>query len=288
MTAPAAPRWKTALDVARSPALDLGVKPERWCAGTPFDALDLRPGRVLMIGAPPAVGKTTLALQVVFGMLGNHPKLRAVVGNVEMPPAALVEKLLAHLSGVPLDAIQNRELLAAERRRVEAAVAANADRLARLGFLDPPFTLAHLTAAMVASEARFAVIDYVQRFAAGDKDERQNLDTLLTDVRRLAGAGAGVLLVSSVSRQKSATGSSTYAGINLASFRGSSELEFGADDAYLLQPGDGGVVTLECLKKRYGMKRNIALRFDGAAQTFRAGDPLDGFDAAPVAGKVKS
>ena len=282
MSAPTVPRFKTALDVARSPALDLDTKPERWHPGPPFDLLDLRPGRVLLLGAPPAVGKTTLTLQLVSGVLANHPTLRAVVGNVEMPPAALVEKLLALLAGVELDAIQNRELLAAERARVDAAVADHATLLGRIAFLAPPFTYAHLKAAMIGFEARLAVVDYAQRFAAGDgTDARLKLDDFMSAVRSLAMAGAGVILVSSVSRQKTSNGSSTYAGVNMASFRGSAELEFGADAAYLLHADADGVATLECVKQRYGRMRNLPLRFDGPRQTFTAGDPLDGYDAAP-------
>ena len=130
MTTPSA-KFVTAAAVARSPALDLDAKPERWAAGAPFDLLDLRPGRVLLIGAPPGAGKTTLALQLVSGVLANHPTLRAVVGNVEMAPAALVEKLLARLARVPLDAIQDRTFTADERRRVEAAKSEHAALLDR-------------------------------------------------------------------------------------------------------------------------------------------------------------
>jgi len=107
------------------------------------------------------------------------------------------------------------------------------------------------------------------------------LDDFMSAVRSLAMAGAGVILVSSVSRQKTSNGSSTYAGVNMASFRGSAELEFGADAAYLLHADADGVATLECVKQRYGRMRNLPLRFDGPRQTFTAGDPLDGYDAAP-------
>jgi len=44
-------------------------------------------------------------------------------------------------------------------------------------------------------------------------------------------------------RQKGKTGS-TYRGLNLASFRGSSELEFSCDSAYLLVPNENGLVHL--------------------------------------------
>ncbi len=278
---PESARFVTAAAVARATTGDLTVKPERWRPGPPFDALDLRPGRVVLVGAPPGAGKTTLVLQLVCGALANHPPLRAVVGNVEVAPAALVEKTLARLARVPVDAIQDRQLTADERRRVRAAAADHAGLLDRVAFLDAPYTLAHRVAAVRAFGARLAVVDYAQRFAAGDKDDRANLDALMGGVRVLASVGAGVVLVSSVARQNSKGGSSTYAGLSMASFRGSAELEFGCDSADLLNAGRGGAVTLECVKPRFGQPRDIPLRFDGRLQTFAAGNPLDAYDAAP-------
>ena len=286
MSAPSV-KYTTAASVARSPALDLDVKPERWPAGPPFDALDLRPGRVVMIGAPPGVGKTTLALQVMSGVLATHPNLRAVVGNVEMAAAALVEKLLARLARVPLDAIQDRTFTADERRRVEAANVAHAPLFERIGFLQPPYTLRHMRDALLDFTARLAVVDYAQRFAAGEGDERAKIDALMSGARTLATAGACVLLISSVSRQKSQSGSSTYDGLSMASFRGSAELEFGCDSAYLLHCSKEGIARLESVKQRFGRSLDIPLRFDGALQTFSAGDLLDQYDAAPERRKGK-
>src|SRR5689334_6231494 len=104
---------------------------------------------------------------------------------------------------------------------------------------------------MVDYRARLAVIDYAQRFAAGEGDDRTNIDRLMSGVRKLATAGACVRLISSVTRQKSPNGSNTYAGLNLASFRGSAELEFGADAPYILDADvKAGVAVLRCEKDR--------------------------------------
>lgn len=271
-----------ALDVARSPAFNLDTQPERWQAGPSFDALDVRPGRVVLIGAPPAAGKTTFALQLMTNILERNTKLRCVVGNVETAPATLIEKLLARFAAVPLDAVMDRTMLDDERARVEAAIETHADVLRRMAFLEPPFTMSNLRDAMVTFEARLAVVDYAQRFTLDDgKDARLKLDALMSHVRILANAGAGVVLISSVGRQKSANGSSTYKGLSMASFRGSAELEFGADSAYILHNTPQGIASLECVKQRFGSLRDIPLRFDGPHQRFDAGDALDGFDTAP-------
>jgi replicative DNA helicase len=281
MTA-AVPKYTTALSVARSAALDLDAKPERWKCGPPFDALDLRPGRVILFGAPPATGKTTAVGQIVADALTHQPNLRAVLGNVEMSAEALTEKFLARFAAVPLEALQNRELLPDERARVERAKEEHAGLLERVAFLDPPFTLPHLAGAMVDFRARLCVVDYAQRFATGTGDDRVRLDDLMSGVRKLATAGACVLLVSSVARQKSSSGSSTYDGLGLASFRGSSELEFGADLVFIIDADvKAGVAVLRCVKDRFRLPRDIPLRFDAARQTFTTGDALDAYDAAP-------
>ncbi len=278
------PTYRSALAVARDRRqYDLDAKPERWIPGPPFDTLDVRPGRVLMIGAPPAVGKTTLGLQLVTDLLDRYPALRCVVGNVETAPPVLLDKLLARFAGVEFTALMNRELLAEERRRVDAAIEERAALLDRLHFLDPPFTVPGMFAAMRGTGARLAVVDYVQRFSAGEKEDRAKLDAVMSQVRLLANAGAAAVVISSVSRQKSKNGSSTYSGLSMAAFRGSAELEFGADSAFILHSDPAsGVARLECVKERFGRPRDIPLRFCGEFQRFDPGDPLDGYDAAPT------
>ena len=154
-----------------------------------------------------------------------------------------------------------------------------------MAFLNAPFALEHIAAAGTAIGADVLILDYIQRFTVGDtsRDRRKQLETAATVLRRFCDAGAAVLVASAVSRQKGATGS-TYRGLNLASFRGSSELEYGTDSAYLLVPGEGEGITLQCEKNRYGAVADIATRFDADRQTFApAPSGLDAFDAAPPA-----
>src|SRR5262249_12436599 len=73
-------------------------------------------------------------------------------------------------------------------------------------------------------------------------------------------------VVAAVARSRDNKGRSSYAGdaLGLASFRESSELEFGADDAFILAPDDedGETVTLRHLKARNGEPCDLRLLFD--------------------------
>jgi replicative DNA helicase len=105
----------------------------------------------------------------------------------------------------------------------------------------------------------------------------------LADVGRVA-----VLVVSAVARSKDAKGRSTYAeGLNLASFRESSELEFGVDDAYLLLPDadNAEMLTVKHVKSRHGEPRDIMLAFDRRLQRFT---PAAVPPSRPSAGKLQS
>ena len=74
-------------------------------------------------------------------------------------------------------------------------------------------------------------------------------------------------------------------GLNLASFRGSSELEYGTDAAFVFVPGEGGGITLQCEKNRFGAVADIVTRFDPFTQTFTpAPSGLDGFDTVTPTG----
>lgn len=194
---------------------------------------------------------------------------------------------------MPLTAIVDRTLTADQLGRVRAAVASLQPVAGRLAFLNAPYALEHVAAAGTAFGANVLTLDYIQRFTVGDDtgDKREQLEAAATVLRRFCDAGAAVLVASAVSRQRGQTGSN-YSGLTLASFRGSSELEYGCDGAYLFNPGEGGTVTLTCEKNRYGAVADIVTRFDPTTMTFApAPAGLDGFDAAAPArtrgGKAK-
>jgi replicative DNA helicase len=282
------PAYTTGADLFGSWFADVerGEPPVRFKLAEPFAALDVRPGRLILFGGAPGGGKTAALVQVGIDLLRLNESARLLLANVEMAPALLVERIASRLSGVPLTAITDRALAAGQLARVRAALDALAPAAGRLAFLHAPFALEHVAAAGTAFGANVLVLDYIQRFTVGDGkgDKREQLETAATILRRFCDAGAAVLVASAVARQKH-KGGSTYCGLNLASFRGSSELEYGADAAYLLVLGDAGAITLQCEKNRYGAVADILTRFDPTTQNFTpAPAGLDAFDAPAPAG----
>ena len=89
-------------------------------------------------------------------------------------------------------------------------------------------------------------------------------------IRQFADAGMAVIVVAAVSRTKDKAGRSSddAAGLSLASFRESSELEFGADDAFILSRSSAQQVELRHLKARHSEPFDHVLNFDGSLQRF--------------------
>jgi replicative DNA helicase len=260
-----------------------GEPPERWPLGPGALAtdIDFGPGEVLLIGGAPGAGKTAFATGAVFDALRAVPDLKALICNVEMTPEALLNRQLARLSGVNLRTIQNREvgdLWRPGQESIRKAIESMRALLPRVAFLGLPYSLAHAAEAADEFGARCILLDYIQRIAAPgvQASQRESIEAAMGCIRNMAQAGAGVLVLSAVARQKGASGSN-YSGLNLASFRGSSELEFAADSVYALSKDDKTeAVVLHACKRRNGETRDIRLRFERDLQRFvpeGMGDP---------------
>jgi replicative DNA helicase len=246
--------------------------------------IEIGPGLVLLVGGAPGAGKTAFTMQAVCDALRLTPTLRALVCNVEMPPGVLLDRQLARLAGIPAELIRRRRLAAEHGARLDAGLAALESFADRLAFLKPPFTLDNAAGAADETGAGLLLLDYIQRIAPPGThgDNRNALNATMGYLRQFADAGAAVLVVAAVGRTKDAKGRTSYAAdaLNLASFRESSELEFGADDAFILAPDatDAELVTLRHLKSRHGSTQDLPLRFDKARQSFTPTEPT----AAPT------
>ena len=263
------------------------------CGAGELARIELGPGRVLLLGGAPGAGKTAFSCQLVFDALRLSPGLRAMVCNVEMAPTALLDRQLARLSGVALDVIRKRQLGAVHADRIDQALATLEPLAERLAFCRPPYDLANVAATADEFNAGVIVLDYIQRIPPPGEhaDRRHSVDATMNHLRAFADAGVAVFVVSAVGRGKDSRGGSSYRSdaLSLASFRESSELEFGADDAFLLAPDrEPGAVTLRHLKSRYGECRDLELTFDGAHQRFAPAATADSSAPKPDAGRLRS
>jgi replicative DNA helicase len=125
-------------------------------------------------------------------------------------------------------------------------------------------------------QADLLLLDYIQRIAPPGKhaDRRGSVDATMNYLRQFAENGIAVIVVAAVARSRDSKGRSSYdEGLSLASFRESSELEFGADDAFILAPDpdagdDRDAMLLRHLKSRHGEAADLPLRFDRRYQRF--------------------
>jgi replicative DNA helicase len=271
------PNYTTAADVFDAWRDDLltGTPPVFYPIGDgALSRIELGPGLVVLVGGAPGAGKTAFTMQAACDALRLTASLRCLVANVEMPPSVLLDRQLARLAGIPAELIRRRRLGAEHGARLDAGLATLETFTDRLAFCRPPFTLDNIAGAADEFDAGLLLLDYAQRIQPpGEHGDRRNTVNALMDyLRRFADAGVAVLVVAAVGRTKDAKGRQSYAAdaLNLASFRESSELEFGADDCYILAPDtkDADRVTLRHLKSRHGEQRDIALTFDKARQAF--------------------
>jgi len=258
--------------------------------------LEVGPGLVTLLGGAPGAGKTAFTMQAVIDALRLTPDLRALVCNIEMPPSVLLDRQLARLSGVSAELIRKRQLGAEHADRIDQGMNTLANIADRLCFVRPPYDLENVANAADDFGADLLVLDYIQRIAppGNDAAARNRVNLTMDKLRQFADAPLAVIVVSAVGRSKDAKGRSSYAGegLSLASFRESSELEFGADDAFILHPdGDDAeseLVALKHLKSRHGECRSLALRFDRKHQSF-APDEHASETASPAKnGKMRS
>ncbi len=252
-----------------------GELPVRWQLAdesSPLSAIVAEPKRVNLFGGAPGSGKTALTQQLVFDGMRLTDKLRVLIANVEMDPDVLMDRQLSRLSGVDLTLIQDRTFGQEHMPRILAGLGTLEALSSRFGFVKGPYTLENVAEAADDLEPQILILDYLQRFpCSASDDKRGGIDRAMSLIRQFADAGSCVFVISALARQKNAKGQNSYdaEALSMASFRDSSELEFGADSAWILTTGkEPSERTLKHLKARNGECRDIALEFNGSVQRF--------------------
>jgi replicative DNA helicase len=264
-----------------------GKPPTLYPVGTgELARIEIGPGLFTLIGGAPGLGKTALTMQMVVDALARSPNLKAIVCNVEMSLTVMLDRQLARLADIDLNTIRHRRLTAEHSDAVERGMQDLARLADRLAFVRPPFDLANVTRSADAFDAGSILIDYIQRVGTPGEygDGRGAVSQTMDYLRQFADAGVAIVVVAALARSKDARWRSSYTdGRSLASFRETSELEYGAVDAFILAPADDAQsqgatssrVVLQHLKIRHGEPKDIVLGFDGGRQHFTAAEPVE-------------
>lgn len=295
------PQYQAAADVFDSWREDLyhGTPPTLFPVGTgELARIEIGPGLVTLFGGAPGQGKTALTSQLTFDALTLTPSLRAVFCSVEMSPKVLLDRQLARLADIDLTLIRHRKLGEEHADKLASGLSALESVVDRLAFVRPPFDLANVAATADEFDAGLIVLDYIQRIGPPGEhgDRRGSVDASMGYLRQFADAGTALIVIAAVSRSKDSKGRSSYCeGLNLASFRESSELEFGADDAFILVPGEddegdsiSSSVILKHLKSRHGETKDIPLAFHRNRQRFTQAEPIERPTTKPERQKLQN
>ena len=248
-------------------------------ANNAWGSVMFRPGDVMAVAAPPGMGKTALISQLTIDALRLAPEARCLTVNVEMMPTVLIERQISRVSGVPYGDISGRKSLLGREEQIKGALKTLDEIGDRMFFMEPPFSIERVVEAVAELGPTILVLDYLQRIECCDAgaDARSRLNSLMHTVRQIANCRVCVVLISAVARTPSKKGGGYNANeIGMGSFRESSEIEYGCDDAFVLVEGTDSPTTsgsrileLRHVKSRNHERKDVRLAFEGSRQMFR-------------------
>ncbi len=244
-----------------------------------FPEFELGPGQVDVLGAPPAAGKTLMAMQMVFEAIEYDTSQVAYVLNCEMSPQSLLRRELSRLTGIDARSLRFGNLTDDDRESIRIHSRVLRERLERVRFVRAD---AEGLAMVAKAKPGIVLIDYVQRFTIGrDRDPRQSMNGVMTFCRHLADRGHSVLAISATKRSQE--GKHSNAELSLSSFRESGEIEYGCDAAYVLKTSPPNntpyrPARLECVKNRHGEPVSLDLIFSVDTLSFSPAAEVNEFN----------
>ena len=188
----------------------------------------------------------------------------------------MFKRQLARCASIDLKKILHGELDADENKKLlekEAAL-----RSLKITFDSRPHDVDLIEDHCDEEGLDIVVLDYAQRFISRkNAGKEREVAAVMQSARQIANCGSAVIVVSATNR-------SSNGRRDLAAFRDSSELEYGADDAYIMESspadGDGQIIRLTHLKARSRMRQDIELAFYGQFQRFSSLEPSEGAQLA--------
>lgn len=227
------------------------------------DHLRVKPGRFILIGAEPSVGKTAFSLQCAW----HWAKTRKVgFFSLETDKETLTERLLAHLIQIPLSSIMERTLTDIELNKLCAGMGDISQSW--LEFVPASgMTTADIRAKIQERGYEIVIIDYLQLMRAKGGSRYEQVTSISLDLHTIAQSlGVTVVALSQLSRS-----ADDHTPRN-SDLRESGQLEQDADVIMMMkldkQTEPAGPRKLFVTKNKEGELFMTVLSFAGKFQTF--------------------
>lgn len=234
--------------------------------GSDLSGFEIGPGKITIVGAPPGTGKTALASQALFAALERHESLVAAIANAEMDGKVLVRRELSRLSGVDYDTVRFAKYNVEQKDRLRDAQKKIRPLMRRTELMQPPFSCRRIWEGIEKMEPGILVVDYLQKFRNPKVTGQEGIEEVMNALRVFAKHNWAVLALSSTARQEGKGSKHDSSKLDMGSFRGSGEIEFQADAAYVLRRKDMDEtetlsMELKCVKNRHGRPESLDLKF---------------------------
>jgi replicative DNA helicase len=228
------------------------------------------PGKFVILGAEPSVGKTAFALQCAW-----HWAASQKVGffSFETDPETLFERLVSSFVGIPMLDIKTNRISRKEWDLVcqasDAIIKRKLDLISAAGM-----TTSDIRAKIMESGYRVIVVDYLQIVRSKGGSRYEQVTNISIDLHTIAQSmGVTVLALAQLSRTDEERPPRN------SDLRESGQIEQDADVIMMLQlekrSRPAGPRNLYVTKNKEGELFQAILTFDGRYQRFAKGGPLD-------------
>ena len=243
-----------------------GPKPEYIEWGVPVLDKELytEAGDFIVIGGYPSSGKTLLALQAAVVMGKSR---RVGFYSCETSAKKIRERLIAHLTHIPLPKIKSRDLNEADWAAI-AGLSANPiqlDVIESAGWGVPD-----IRSDALSRSYDIVIIDYLQLIHSKAKNRYEQVTEISQALHTMAAScGITVIALAQLVRPEKTNGKPVPP--SMSSLRESGQIEQDADAIMLLWPSDPNDNksnrVLKIAKNKEGERAKVQMLFDGPAQT---------------------
>lgn len=235
-----------------------------------------RPGELTVVAAPPSVGKTAFALNIISNLAKMGKK--TLIFSMEMPKEDLVQRVIYQRGSISEHWVLNRMISPEElSSRLNKAMTPDMKNI----YMDDTMALtvkqiiARIRKHVAAHNTDLIVIDYLQLIATqrnGRESRAEEIGRVTREIKNIAGAlKIPIVLLSQVTREGAKSEE-----LQLYHLRESGDIEAHANNVLMLWRGEDKIVYCAIRKQRNGPTGKADLVFDRAIQLFRDYTPEDG------------